>query len=531
MVKKVAVIGAGVSGLASLKCCLDEGLEPTCFERGDDIGGLWKFNEYVEDGRASIYKSVVTNTSKEMTCYSDFPMPDRFPNFLPNYKMMDYYKLYAKNFDLIRHIQFKTIVLSVRKRPDFSTSGQWDIVTEKDGKRESDVFDAVLLCTGHHVEPYLPLDSFPGIEKFKGQCFHSREYKHPDAFKGKRVIILGMGNTGADLAVELSHTADKVFLSTRRGSWVMSRVYDWGYPWDMVYNTRFKSWYRNSLPTSIARWLTHRKMNSWFDHANYGLLPQDSSQWKEPLFNDELPSRITCGFVVTKPNVVQFTETAARFEDGTVEDNIDVVIFATGYTYSCPLLQDSGINNQKMNSLYRRIFVPGLEKPTLGVIGFIQPLGSIMPTTEMQARWAIQVFKGMCKLPPLKEIMEDISRKNEILLKSFGTARQNCLQLDQIEYFDELATDIGAKPNIPWLFLTDPQLALEIFFGSFTPFQYRLTGPGKWPGARGAIMSQWERIVMATRNRHVKIQPSHSPLLVGLVFFCLFVALVAFCFI
>ncbi|XP_069088086.1 dimethylaniline monooxygenase [N-oxide-forming] 2-like isoform X1 [Pleurodeles waltl] len=530
MAKTVAVIGAGVSGLASLKCCLDEGLEATCFERGDDIGGLWKFMEHVEDGRASIYKSVVTNTSKEMSCFSDFPMPERFPNFLPNYKLMDYFQMYAKHFDLLKRIQFKTVVCSVRKRADFATTGQWDIVTEKDGKQETTVFDAVMVCIGHHVEPYLPLDSFPGIEKFKGQYFHSREYKFPDGFKGKRVVIVGMGNSGADLAVELSHTADKVFLSTRRGSWVMSRVYDRGYPWDMVFNTRFKNWFRNSLPTSIAIWMTNRKMNSWFDHANYGLHPEDSSQWKEPLFNDELPSRITCGYVVTKPNVVQFTETSARFDDGTVEEDIDVVIFATGYTYSCPLLEDCGISNLDVNSLYRKTFLPNLEKTTLAVIGLIQPLGAIMPTTEMQARWVTRVLKGLCKLPPLEKIMEDIAKKKKTLVERFGTRRQNSLQLDQIEYFDELATEIGAKPNIPFLFLTDPLLALELFFGSCTPFQYRLVGPGKWPGARHAILTQWDRIVLATRNRDAKIQQDHSPMLVVLFLLGLFATLIMFVF-
>ncbi|XP_078515357.1 dimethylaniline monooxygenase [N-oxide-forming] 2-like [Lissotriton helveticus] len=530
MVKTVAVIGAGVSGLASLKCCLDEGLDPTCFERGDDIGGLWKFMEHVEDGRASIYKSLVTNTSKEMSCFSDFPMPERFPNFLPNHKLVDYFRMYAKHFDFFKHIQFKTIVRSVRKRPDFVTTGQWDIVTEKDGKQESHIFDAVLLCIGHHVEPNLPLDSLPGIEKFKGQYFHSRESKFPDGFKGKRVIIVGMGNSGADLAVEISHTADTVFLSTRSGSWVMRRVHDMGYPFDMVLNTRFRNCLRNSLPTSISIWLTDRKMNSWFDHANYGLRPQDSSQWKEPLFNDELPGRITCGYVVTKPTVVQFTETSAQFEDGTVEEDIDVVIFATGYTYSCPLLKDCGFNNQTMNSLYRQIFLPTLEHPTLGVIGLIQPLGAIMPTTEMQAPWVTRVFKGLCKLPPLEKIMEDIANKNEILIKRFGTMRKNCLQLDQIDYFDELATEIGAKPNIPCLFFTDPWLALELFFGSCTPFQYRLFGPGKWPGARHAILTQWDRIVSATKNRDVKVQTEYSLMLLVPVLLGLFAILFVFCF-
>lgn len=116
---------------------------------------------------------------------------------------------------------------------------------------------------------------------------------------------------------------------------------------------------------------------------------------KEPVFNDDLPSRILCGSVVVKPIVKEFTETSAIFEDGTVMENVDVVIFATGYSFSFPFLEESVIkveNNQA--PLYKHVFPPQLEKPTLAVIGLIQPLGPIMPTAELQARWATRVFKG-----------------------------------------------------------------------------------------------------------------------------------------
>ncbi|KAK1329209.1 hypothetical protein QTO34_011389 [Cnephaeus nilssonii] len=133
--KRIAVIGAGVSGLTSIKCCLDEGLEPVCFERTDDIGGLWRFQENPEEGRASIYKSVIINTSKEMMCFSDYPIPDHFPNFMHNSQVLEYFRMYAKEFDLLKYIRFKTAVCSVKKRPDFSTSGQWEVVTNLKGKR------------------------------------------------------------------------------------------------------------------------------------------------------------------------------------------------------------------------------------------------------------------------------------------------------------------------------------------------------------------------------------------------------------
>ncbi|XP_036611395.1 dimethylaniline monooxygenase [N-oxide-forming] 1-like [Trichosurus vulpecula] len=161
MVKRVAIIGAGVSGLTSIKCCLEEGLEPTYFERSGDIGGLWQFTEYVEEGRASLYKSVVTNSSKEMSCYSDFPFPEDFPNFVPHSKFLEYLKMYANKYNLLKCIQFKTVVCNVKKCPDFSTSGQWEVTTEHEGKKESAIFDAVMVCTGYLTDLFWPLDTLP----------------------------------------------------------------------------------------------------------------------------------------------------------------------------------------------------------------------------------------------------------------------------------------------------------------------------------------------------------------------------------
>ncbi|XP_068098731.1 dimethylaniline monooxygenase [N-oxide-forming] 2-like [Hyperolius riggenbachi] len=498
---KVAVIGAGSSGLISIKCCLDEGLEPMCFEKSDDIGGLWKYKPEVEEGRASIYESVVTNTSKEMMCYSDFPFPDKYPNYLHNTKMVEYYRQFAKKFDVLKYIQFKTLVCSVKKHPSFPSTGQWEVTIEKDGTKETFTFDAVMVCSGHHTDPYYPLESFPGINTFKGQYLHSREYKTSKGFEEKRVLVIGMGNSGSDIAVELSRTASQVYLSTRRGSWIISRIYDDGYPWDICYDTRFQNLVRNSLPTPIVIWMTEKKMNGWFNHAQYGIQPRDSTQFKEPLFNDELPSRIVCGYVVIKPDVTKFYENAVEFDDGTIEENIDVVVFATGYRFSFPFLDESIPKIESKINLYRSIFPPDLEKPTLGVIGLIQPLGPIMAVSEMQARWVTRVFKGLCKLPPHAELKKDIEKKHQILLTRFG--KENSLQLDYIEYLDELAIDIGCKPSALGLFVTDPVLAVKIFFGPCTPAQYRLTGPGQWPMARKQIMTTFERIVKPTKTRVV----------------------------
>ncbi|XP_069334433.1 flavin-containing monooxygenase 2 [Eulemur rufifrons] len=511
MAKKVAVIGAGVSGLISLKCCVDEGLEPTCFERTEDIGGLWRFKENVEDGRASIYQSVITNTSKEMSCFSDFPMPEDFPNFLHNSKLLEYFRIFAKNFDLLKYIQFQTTVISVKKCPDFSSSGQWKVVTQSYGKEESAVFDAVMVCSGHHILPHIPLKSFPGIERFKGQYFHSRQYKHPDGFEGKRILVIGIGNSASDIAVELCKKAAQVFVSTRHGSWVMSRISEDGYPWDMVFHTRFNSMLRNVLPRTVLKWMMEQQMNKWFNHENYGLEPQNKYLMKEPVLNDDLPSRLLYGAIKVKPRVKELTESSAIFEDETVEEDIDVIVFATGYTFSFPFLEESLVKvENNMVSLYKYIFPPHLEKSTLACIGLIQPLGSIFPTVELQARWVTRVFKGLCSLPSERTMMADIIKKNEEKIDLFGQSQSQILQTNYVDYLDELALEIGVKPALGSLLLTDLKLAVKLYFGPCNSYQYRLVGPGRWEGARAAILTQKQRILKPLKTRTLKVS-SHFP--------------------
>ncbi|XP_004756755.1 dimethylaniline monooxygenase [N-oxide-forming] 4 isoform X1 [Mustela putorius furo] len=502
MAKRVAVIGAGVSGLSSIKCCLDEDLEPTCFERTNDIGGLWKFTETSKDGMTRVYRSLVTNVCKEMSCYSNFPFQEDYPNFMNQGKFWAYLQEFAEHFDLLRYIRFRTTVRSVTKRPDFSETGRWDVVTETEGKQERAVFDAVMVCTGHYPNPRLPLESFPGIHKFKGQILHSQEYKSPEGFQGKRVLVIGLGNTAGDVAVELSRTAAQVLLSTRTGAWVLHRSSDGGYPFNMVITRRCLNFITQVLPSRVLNWIQQRQLNKRFNHENYGL---SITKGKIPKFivNDELPTCILCGTVTMKTGVKEFTETSALFEDGTVEENIDIVIFATGYTFSFPFLEEplKSLSTKKI-FLYKRVFPSNLERATLALIGFISLKGSILAGTELQARWATRVFKGLCRIPPSQKLMAEATKKEQLIER--GVMKDSSEdKLEFIQYLDDLAACIGAKPSVPLLFLKDPRLAWEVFFGPCTPYQYRLVGPGKWDGARNAILTQWDRTLKPLKTRIV----------------------------
>ncbi|TMS20645.1 Dimethylaniline monooxygenase [N-oxide-forming] 5 [Larimichthys crocea] len=419
MTRRVAVIGGGSSGLACIKCCLDEGLEPVCYESSDDFGGLWRFKENPEPDRASIYHSVIINTSKEMMCFSDFPIPGHYPNFMHNSLIMDYFRMYADNFQLTKYIRFNTKVLQVKQRSDFSHSGQWDVETEnKDGKKEKHIFDAVMICIGHHCHPNMPLHDLPGIDTFKGKYFHSRDYKTPEEWRNKKAVVIGIGNSGIDIAVELSRVTKQLYLSTRRGAWILNRVGENGLPLDMLFNRVLYSMQR-ILPFSFFCDLGERQLNRRFDHALYNLKPKHRLFSQHPTVNDELPNRILSGTVQVKPNIRRFQGSNVEFDDGSVVEDVDLVVFATGYRFSFPFLASQVVTvTENKASLYKYVFPPELARPTLAIIGLVQPLGGVMPISEMQARWATRVFKGCIKLPSVASMLKDIQCKEETMAKS-----------------------------------------------------------------------------------------------------------------
>ena len=177
MAKKIAVIGAGASGLVAIHCCLDEGILPVCFERTENIGGIWNYTEKVCDNQGSVTNTTVINTSKEMMCFSDFPIPDKFPNFMHNRKVQEYFELYADHFHLRDYIRFSTEILNVRRADDFTLSGNWIVKVKclKTNQVTEEVYNAVLLCTGHHADKNVP--RFKGDDVFTGKIVHTHDYR------------------------------------------------------------------------------------------------------------------------------------------------------------------------------------------------------------------------------------------------------------------------------------------------------------------------------------------------------------------
>ncbi|XP_069006023.1 flavin-containing monooxygenase 5-like [Embiotoca jacksoni] len=519
MVNTVAVIGAGPCGLTSMKACLDEGMVPTCFESSDDLGGLWKFKEVSDPNRASIYRSLTINISKEMMCYSDFPIPADYPNYMHHSKILKYFKMYAEHFKLLQHIRFQTTVKSVKQRPDFSRTGQWEVVTEnRDGQEERHIFDAVICCSGHYTYPNLPLKDFPGLETFEGKYFHSWDFKGPEDMYGKRVVVIGIGNSGGDIAVESSRVAEQVYMSTRRGAWVIRQVSDNGLPVDMKYNTRFVHILFQLLPINVLNWIGEKKVNAMYDHTMYALKPNHRLFSQVPVINDDLPLKILSGSVIIKPNVKEIRGSTVVFDDGSLVEKVNTIVFATGYNYDFPYLPNGAMYKSGHRvGLYKHVFPPNQEHPSLAVVGFIHALGAIMPQAEMQARWVTRVFKGLKKLPSNQNMINAVEKDTKDIEKNYIVSKLTPLHVDFVSYMDDIAGEIGVRPSLPWFFFTDYPLFKKVLWGPVTAYQYRLRGPGKWEGARRAIFTQFERMHQPLKTRQVVEQePSAAGRLVKL---------------
>uniref|UniRef100_A0A914NM25 Flavin-containing monooxygenase n=1 Tax=Meloidogyne incognita TaxID=6306 RepID=A0A914NM25_MELIC len=274
--KRVAIIGAGASGIPAAREALDHDWLPFVFESSTDIGGLWRYKPY-ETEEGTVMKTTVINTSKEMTAYSTFVPPSNFANFMHNRCMLEYLRLYADSFDFNKYLYLEHKVINVERCEGFENNGQWIVQYKKGNNSEvfHEIFDAVLLCTGHHTTPNFP-PAWPGQKNFKGKIIHAHSYKDQRGYDDQIVVVVGVGNSGVDIAVELSRVAKQVYLVTRRGTWVLFRNMDHSYPFDMALNTRWWHILKQIVPSSATSWHLEKIFNRRFNHAKFGLKPKHS---------------------------------------------------------------------------------------------------------------------------------------------------------------------------------------------------------------------------------------------------------------
>ncbi|KAM3716878.1 Flavin-containing monooxygenase [Dirofilaria immitis] len=486
--------GTGASGLPAIKECRAAGLEVVAYERTSDVGGLWNYRPELTKG-GTVMKSTVMNTSKEMTAYSDFPPPANFCNFMHHSKVLEYLKDYARSNDLYQHICFNTTVEQVSRINNF-----WEVKINNGDKKR---FDYVVICTGHHTMPQYP--RIPGSEKFKGHILHSHKYRDYQGYEEKDIFIVGIGNSALDIASELSGVSKSVTVSTRRGSWIFNRVSQGGMPNDLKMMTRLHNYLMDKLPWTVANDFMEYRLQLRLDHDLYGLRPNHRFLQQHPTINDDLPNLLCSGRIVITEDVELIQETSIQVKGGR-QFPADVIIFATGYTFGFPFLYPEFIIPIKNHEVELYKYVFPLKYPTLAVVGLIQPIGSILPISEMQCRWVAAIFSGQIKLPLHEEMLADIQLKQAQIRRRYFKSNKHTFQVDYIKYMDEIAEQIGCKPNLKKYIFTEPSFCLRLLIGANAPYVYRLEGPGSWDKAKETLITLPERVKVPLKNRECRLK-------------------------
>ncbi|CAG2170815.1 unnamed protein product [Oppiella nova] len=439
-----------------------------------------------------------------MTAFSDFPAPKDFPNYMHNTKMREYLTLYADRIGFKAYVKLNHELINCEQNDDYEGTGRWRL-TVRDILRNCvfhDVFDGVMVCTGNYSKPLMPELKNQSI--FKGLVLHSHEFKHANGFEGKRVVVVGIGNSGADIGVELSNVCKNVYLSTRDGSWIASRSGPMGQPFDTFLLRRSLYSMYKLLPYGLSCWALEKYLHIRFDHKLYALKPKHRVLSQHIVINDELPKKIMTGLAHIKPDIQEFTENGVIFRGETHETTCDAVIYATGYEISYPFISQTLLSVNKSDfNLYKHIFSPHLTHPqTLAFIGCIVPFGALAPVAELQSRYFALLMANKLQTPHKKQMLSDIKHRKAWVKKYFPDCEKFALHVHYVEYMEEMARIIGVKPKLFKYFFTDPKLWCHLYFGPCVPYQYRLNGPNKWSNAREAILTVNDRIKAPFKTRH-----------------------------
>jgi cation diffusion facilitator CzcD-associated flavoprotein CzcO len=422
------IIGAGAAGLAAAKALADRGVAYHQFERGSMVGGLWQIDN--DNGAAPAYESLHLNSSRPNTQYPSYPMPDDWPDYPSHRLMAQYFESFAEHFGLRERITFGTSVQRVVPDP----RGGWDVTTS-DGCTA--YYEHVLVANGHHGVPSIP--QLPG--RFAGRAFHAHEYRSPEVFAGQRVLVLGVGNSGMDVACDASRVAEQTFLATRHGVHVLPK-YALGRPIDQLSSpvTAYLPFeVERRLYEAIVRVATGRPQDRGLPEPDHRLLSA------HPTVSAELYDRVGHGDIVMKPNIDRLEGDKVAFVDGTVE-SVDVLVYATGYRIVLPFLDPALIDPAGNRlRLYQRV-VP-TDLPGLWFIGFIQTVGSGIPLMEHQAQWVGDLITGACVLPSRLDMEAWLERDESAMAKRYVRSNRHTIQVDFWRYIRAVEHERRRRPG------------------------------------------------------------------------------------
>lgn len=422
---RYCVVGAGSSGLAAAKNLRQLGVAVDVLERQDEIGGNWCFGKPT----SRVYASTHTISSKGLTEYTDFPMPAHYPPFPHHTQVFEYLRSYAKHFGLYNCISFETSI--ERLEP---AEGGWHVTLAGGQCRR---YAGVIVANGHNWDPRWP--DFPG--RLDGQVMHSAEYKTPDILRGKRVLVVGAGNTGCDIAVEAALHADQTFHSTRRGYHFLPKFL-FGRPSDTVHEKLLRLGLPYALRRWIARWVLRFAVG---DMRRYGLPEPDHELFaSHPIVNSQLPYYVAHGRITPKPDVAQLCGDHVRFADDSCAD-VDLVIHATGYKISFPFLDRQYLNwHDGRPQLHLNVFHPQYDN--LFFIGLIQPdsgqFGLVDYQSQLVARLVAATRAGQRPDEFFARAQSHDKRREQEPVRYLNTPR-NLLEVEHYSYRNEIKRELA----------------------------------------------------------------------------------------
>jgi cation diffusion facilitator CzcD-associated flavoprotein CzcO len=459
IVKKICVIGAGISGLVTAKTFIEAGYDVTVLEKQPGLGGVWE--------KSRTYPGLTTQNTRDTFCFCDYPMPESYPEWPTAEDMRNYLQSYAQDFGVTPRIQFKTEVTNVTRKTQGNPG--WVVTTKGVKGEQQQEFDFVIICNGTFSIPKVP--TIPGMQEFiaaGGKILHSTEFNSSEQIAGKRLVVVGFGKSAADIATFATDKAQECTLVFRRATWKLPKFFLGKVNMKHILLTRFaEAWqpYRQ-LQTGERLLHTLGKPLVWaFWRTNETVVRRQLGLDECGMVPDEPLNQINCSgnlvddrffpYVRSRKIKAQKTE-ISRFVNGGVElangqfVSADVVVFATGFRQDIPFLETKYrqllIDRQQNFRLYRHLIHP--EIPQMGFVGYNSSFFSQL-TSELGAWWLLEYLNGNLALPPIDQMYTDIQAELDWIQKKFAASTANgfCINQFTLRYLDQLMIDMGATTN------------------------------------------------------------------------------------
>lgn len=384
---RVAIIGAGPSGIAAARWLKSRGFESRIFEAYSELGGQWSASNPL----SGVWPQMVTNTFLEATRFSDMAYPEGTALYPHNRQVRQYFEDYAKAFDLLDRIEFNTRLVSLEAAPGEG----WALTLERDGQERTEHFPKVVVATGRFNKPTIP--TIPGDGSFAGELgiIHSFDYKEPLSYQGKNVMVLGGAISSLEIASDLSMLgANNVYLAQRRQRYVNPKMVQ-GLPLEYIMFSHERGRLALDDPEGFAQDSQQKCMECAGDPSRYGTpKPHPDFNKAGTTGSQHYLNLVAEGRVKPVDWPSKIDGTSVKVGEDTLE--IDGIIAGTGFALNLPYLTDEIAETLKLSDSYIELdeFTLHPDLPGLAFLGLWSQAGSYPTPIEQQARYLTYVWSG-----------------------------------------------------------------------------------------------------------------------------------------